>query len=39
MANEGIDVAIQSSDDIGADIVIPKYNGVYSDAHLARGDK
>lgn len=39
MANEGIDVSIQSSDNIGDDIVIPKYNGVYSDAHLARGDK
>lgn len=35
MADEGVIVEIDSSDDI----VIPKYNGVYSSAHLVRGDK
>lgn len=35
MADEGVIVEIDSSDDI----VIPKYNGVYSSAHLVRGDE
>lgn len=39
MVNEGVFVEIKTSDDIQSDIVIPKYNGVYSDSHLIRGDK
>lgn len=35
MADEGIDVKLGTSDEI----VIPKYNGVYSSSHLVRGDK
>lgn len=35
MANEGVPPVIKSSDEI----VIPKYNGVYSYTHLARGDE
>lgn len=35
MANEGVIVEIERSDEI----TIPKYNGVYSSAHLTRGDK
>lgn len=35
MADEGVIVEIDSSDHI----VIPKYNGVYTDAHLVRGDE
>lgn len=35
MADEGVIVEIDSSDEI----VIPKYNGVYTDAHIVRGDK
>ena len=35
MVNEGVLVDIETSDDI----VIPKYNGVYTDSHLTRGDK
>ena len=35
MANEGVFVEPGTSDNI----IIPKYNGVYSDAHLVRGDK
>lgn len=39
MADEGVFVDIKTSDDIGSDIVIPKYNGVYSSAHIIRGDE
>ncbi len=35
MADEGVIVEPQTSDNI----VIPKYNGVYSNAHLIRGDE
>lgn len=35
MADEGVIVEIDSSNEI----VIPKYNGVYTDAHIVRGDK
>ena len=35
MADEGVVVEIERSDEI----VIPKYNGVYSSAHLVRGDE
>ena len=35
MADEGVIVEIESSNDI----VIPKYNGVYINAHLVRGDE
>lgn len=35
MADEGVIVEIDSSDEI----VIPKYNGVYTDAYIVRGDK
>ena len=35
MVDAGVVVKIERSDEI----VIPKYNGVYSDAHLTRGDE
>lgn len=35
MADEGVVVKIEEKDEI----TVPKYNGVYSNAHLARGDK
>lgn len=38
MANAGLEVKIETSDKIG-EIVIPKYNGVYSNSYITRGDK
>ena len=38
MVDEGVFVDIKTSDELGEEIVIPKYNGVYSSAHLTRGD-
>lgn len=39
MADEGVIVKIFTSIDTGEEIVIPKYNGVYTDTHLTRGDE
>ena len=35
MENEGVIVQIEKSDEV----TIPKYDGVYSDSHLTRGDE
>lgn len=38
MHNAGVEVKIETSDKLG-EIVIPKYNGVYSTSYITRGDE
>lgn len=38
MANDGVGVEIETSDKLG-EIVIPKYNGVYTNSYITRGDE
>lgn len=38
MVNSGVEVDIKTSDKLG-EIVIPKYNGVYSSSYITRGDE